>query len=42
MFRRAAGDETILPGMKPFFPSGAEVPKRWLVNNLSNETPHKR
>jgi RNA polymerase sigma-70 factor (ECF subfamily) len=42
MFRREACDETILSSMKPFFPIRAEVPKRWLINVLPNETPHKR
>src|SRR6266567_6405271 len=37
MFRRQARDETILSSMKPFFPFRAEVPKRWLINNLPNE-----
>src|SRR5947207_14650690 len=42
MFRRRRRDDTILSGMKPFFPIRAEVRKRWLINNLPNETPHKR
>ena len=34
MFRRGANGETILVVMKPFFPIGAEVRKRWLINNF--------
>jgi RNA polymerase sigma-70 factor (ECF subfamily) len=39
LFRRAARDETILPAMKPFYAFRADIPKRWLTNNPSNETP---
>src|SRR6267142_1365868 len=39
MFRRRRPDETILPGMKPFSPFRADVPKRWLTITLPNEAP---
>jgi hypothetical protein len=42
LFRRHSCDETILPGTKPFSLLRAEVPKRWLINNLPNEAPPKR
>jgi hypothetical protein len=41
MFRRGRSDETILPRTKPFFPFGADIPKRWLINNPPNETPSR-
>src|SRR4030095_11443500 len=42
LFRPKPSDETILPSTKPFFPSGADIPKRWLTNNPLNEPPHSR
>ena len=39
LFRRGARDETILLRKKPFSAFGADLPKRSLTINLSNETP---
>ena len=35
---RRPGDETILLRTKPFSPWRADVPKRWLINNLSQRS----
>ena len=39
MFRRKACDETILSAAKPFSAFGADIPKRWLTINFTNEAP---
>jgi len=41
MFRRDRCHETIFPGMKPFSPWRADIPKRSLIITLPNEAPQR-
>jgi RNA polymerase sigma-70 factor, ECF subfamily len=39
LFHRPGRDETILLSTKPFSAFGADIPKRWLTINFTNEAP---